>query len=524
MNVMVSLLILMTGLVVVATPLYVSADIMPDKPDPSQTIIINAAGASFPYPLIDLWRVEYNKEFPTVHLNYQSIGSGGGVKQHIEKTVNFAASDAPLTHSESALASGTLQIPETLGGVVIPYNLPEVPEKGLKLTGETIADIYLGKITRWNDSQITMYNPELNLPDEEIVLAKRSDGSGTTFVFTDYLSTKSPEFDEKVGKGKSVPWPSGVGAAGNEGVAGIVRSTPYSIGYVELAYAFQTGMSFAFVQNADGTAFIEPTLETISAASSEVASDLPTSDGDWSKVTLVNAPGATSYPIASFTYLLVYDELVGSAKSVEEAKAIVHMIHWMLTDGQQYSKSLLYVPLSDAVAEIGKQGLSQIKYGGNTLFDYGDSVGYSQRDNSEDQMSDEISSDSGGCLVATAAFGSELAPQVQFLREVRDNTMMSTSSGSAFMSGFNQIYYLFSPVIADMERENQIFRDMVRIFITPMLFTLSIMTLADSGSEVQVLGLGLSVLVLNLGMYVAAPALIGFKMYGRFKSVKFHLC
>ena len=505
-------LLIFTALVITPASLFAYAESAPEKPDPSQEFVINAAGASFPYPLIDLWRVEYNNEFPNIHLNYQSIGSGGGVKQHIEKTVNFAASDAPLKPSESQAAPGTLQIPETIGGVIVTYNLPEVPDKGLRLTGDTIADIYLGKITRWNDQQIAQYNPELALPDQEIVLAKRSDGSGTTFVFTDYLSATSPEFHEIVGKGKSVPWPSGVGAAGNEGVAGIVRSTPYSIGYVELAYAFQTGMSFAFVQNADGTAFVEPTLETISAASTGAADTLPTADGDWSKVTLVNAPGPDSYPIASFSYLLVYDDLSQSTKSVEEAKAVLHMIHWMITDGQKFSESLLYVPLPDAVVEIGKQGLDQIEYEGQKLSEY----------SSADGMQDDSQGDmpGGGCLVATAVFGSELAPQVQFLREVRDSTVMSTSSGSAFMAGFNQVYYSFSPAVADMARENPIFGDIVRAFITPMVSTLSIMAMADPGSEADVLGLGISVIMLNLGMYVAAPALIGFRLHRYLSSVR----
>ncbi|WP_316506484.1 phosphate ABC transporter substrate-binding protein PstS [Nitrosopumilus sp.] len=365
-----SLLILLTTIVAISAPISAEAATIPDEPNTSEQFQINGAGATFPFPLIDLWRVEYNKEFSNVNLNYQSIGSGGGVKQHIEKTVNFAASDAPLKQSEMDRAPNTLQIPEAIGGVVVAYNIPEIPDKGLKLTGIDIADIYLGKITKWNDERIAQHNPGLSLPDEEIVVAKRSDGSGTTFVFTDYLTTVSSEFDEQVGKGKNVPWPLGIGAAGNEGVAGIVRSTPYSFGYVELAYAFQTGMSFAFVQNADGTEFIEPTLETISAASGGVADNLPASDGDWSQVTLVNAPGKNSYPIASFTYLLVYEDLSQATKSIEEAKTVVHMIHWMITEGQNHSESLLYVPLSDSVAELGKQGLAKIKYGDETLFDY----------------------------------------------------------------------------------------------------------------------------------------------------------
>ena len=377
MKTKIPLLALLAAAAAASSPLCASAAQAPDMPDASQEFTILGVGASFPYPLIDLWRVEYNKEFPNVHLNYQSIGSGGGVKQHIERTVNFAASDAPLKQSEVNLAPGSLQIPEAIGGVVVAYNLPEVPDKGLKMTGSMIADIYLEKITRWSDPRIAQYNEGVPMPDEEIVLAKRSDGSGTTFVFTDYLSAVSDEFYDVVGVGKSVPWPGGIGAAGNEGVAGIVRSTPYSIGYVELAYAFQTSMPFAFVENADGTAFVEPTLETISAASGGVAPSLPAADGDWSKVTLVNAPGEDSYPIASFTYLLVHDDISQSTKSIEEAKAVIHMLHWMITDGQRHSESLLYVPLSDAVIEIGKQGLAMVKYGEQTLFDYdGEPPGY----------------------------------------------------------------------------------------------------------------------------------------------------
>ena len=366
-------------IVAIISPLQVNAATsMPEKPMESEKFSINAAGATFPFPLIDLWRVEYNKEYSNVNLNYQSIGSGGGIKQHIEKTVNFAASDKALKQKEAELAPKTLHIPEAIGGIVIGYNIPEVPEKGLNLTGEIIADIYLGKITKWNDSAIVEINPGINLPDEGIIAAHRSDGSGTTFVFTDYLSTVSSDFDKFVGAGKSVPWgdvPDSkatlVAAAGNEGVAGIIRSTEYSLGYVELAYAFQTGMSFAFVENADGTAFIEPTLDSISEASSGLADGgLPKAHEDWSGVTMVNAPGPNSYPISSFTYLLVYEDLEKSVDSLEEAKAVIHLIHWMITDGQEHSSKLLYVPLSDKVIEIGKQGLSRVKYEGNQIWDY----------------------------------------------------------------------------------------------------------------------------------------------------------
>ncbi len=365
-----SLLILLTAMGAITTPLVADAATSPDLPDSNQNFVLTGAGATFPFPLIDLWRVQYNNVYDNVNLNYQSIGSGGGIKQHIEKTVNFAASDKPMGDAERDLAPGTLHIPESIGGVVIVYNIPEVPYKGLNLTADVVTRIYMGEITRWNDSAIVAENPDLNLPDAEIVTAHRSDGSGTTFIFTDYLSTVSPAWEEQIGKGKSVPWPSGLAAAGNEGVAAIVKSTEYSIGYIELAYAFQTGMSFAYVENGDKTAFIEPTLDSISAASSGVADNLPAAEDSWSHVSLVNAPGSDSYPIASFTYLLVYDDLKSVTENKEQAKAVIHLIYWMITDGQEYSSSLLYVPLADKVTELGKQGLSQITYDGESLWDY----------------------------------------------------------------------------------------------------------------------------------------------------------
>ncbi len=367
-------MLMIAVLVAIISPFTANAESVPDLPDANLQFNLNGAGATFPFPLIDLWRVEYNEEHPNVNLNYQSIGSGGGVKQHIEKTVNFAASDKPMSEAERKLAPGTLHIPEAIGGVTIVYNIPEIPDKGLKLTGDEIADIYLGKITRWNDSRIVEHNPGVNLPDKEIVVANRSDGSGTTFVFTEYLVAVSPEWDEKIGKGKSVPWPVGIASAGNEGVAGIVKSTEYSIGYVELAYAFQTGMSYAYIQNHDGTEFVEPTLKSISAASSGVAESLPEAQESWVPVSLVDAPGPGSYPIASFTYLLVYDDLKPVSKTKEEAKAVIHMIYWMITEGQQYSPELLYVPLADKVVELGKRGLSKVTYDGEVLWEYSGTV------------------------------------------------------------------------------------------------------------------------------------------------------
>jgi len=363
-------ILLIATLVAIVPQFDANAESMPDAPDANVEFNLTGAGATFPFPLIDLWRVEYKNVYDNVNLNYQSIGSGGGIKQHIEGTVNFAASDKPMSEAERDLAVGTLHIPESIGGVTLVYNVPEVPNKGLKLTADAVSKIFLGEITRWDDPAITAENPGLNLPDKEIVTAHRSDGSGTTFIFTDYLTTVSPAWDEQIGKGKSVPWPSGLAAAGNEGVAGIVKTTEYSIGYIELAYAFQTGMSHAFVQNADKTAFIEPTLDSISAASSGVADNLPAAEDSWVDVSLVNAPGPDSYPLASFTYLLVYDDLKSVTDNKEQAKSVIHLIHWMITDGQEFAPSLLYVPLADKVVELGKQGLSKVTYDGEQLWDY----------------------------------------------------------------------------------------------------------------------------------------------------------
>jgi len=355
----------------VFVPLSASAAQGPEPPKSDKKFAINGAGATFPFPLIDTWRVEYNKLYPNVNLNYQSIGSGGGVKQHTEKTVNFGASDAPLTTDESKLASGTLHIPEAIGSVVIAYNLPEVPAKGLKLTGEVVANIYLGKIKKWNDPKITELNPDSKMPDRPILVTRRSDGSGTTYVFTDYLSKVSKEWATKVGVGKSVPWPTGVGAAGNEGVAWATRNTKYAIGYVELAYAYQNGMTYAYLQNADKTGFIEPNFDTVfEAAKSIPTGSLPRPEADWSQVSMTNALGPNSYPIASFTYLLVYENLNQAVSDKDTAKTLVHLINWMVTDGQKFSKPLLYVPLPPAIQELDKQALSRIKFDGEQIWNY----------------------------------------------------------------------------------------------------------------------------------------------------------
>ena len=331
----------------------------------AQQVTLNGAGATFPFPLIDTWRVEYQTVKPEVSINYQSIGSGGGVKQFIEKTVDFGASDAPLTPEEIQQAPGAVHIPETIGSVVAAYNLPI---EGLKLTGPILADIFLGKITTWNDPQIQSINSGLTLPAEDIVVVHRSDGSGTTFVWTDYLSNVSSGWDQQIGKGKSVQWPVGVGAPGNEGVANSINTTPNAIGYVELAYAITTGMKHAEIQNQAGN-FIQASINSTEAAVASAASSLPAGDQPWTNVTMVNAPGADSYPIASFSYLLLYKDLTTNPSLNDQNKAqnLVDFINWAVTDGQQFAPDLAYVPLPEVVVQNVQGTLGGLTFNGAPL-------------------------------------------------------------------------------------------------------------------------------------------------------------
>jgi phosphate transport system permease protein/phosphate transport system substrate-binding protein len=317
--------------------------------------------------LIDTWRVDYQKVQPGVNINYQSIGSGGGVKQFTEKTVDFGASDAPLTQNESKKASGAVHIPETIGSVVAAYNIPSIPDKGLKLSGEVLADIYLGKITKWNDPKIQSLNTDKTLPGDDIVVVHRSDGSGTTFVWTDYLSSVSTAWKDQLGKGKSVEWPTGIGAPGNEGVANAIKGTPNTIGYIELSYALTTNTPFAFIQNKEGK-FVEPSLESTKAAVQSYVSTLPKGDGDWSNVTLVNAVGADSYPIASFSYILLYKEM-STDPNLDQAKAksLVDFISWAITDGQKAAESLDYVPLPDGVVKLNQDTIKSLTFKGQPI-------------------------------------------------------------------------------------------------------------------------------------------------------------
>ncbi|TSA16458.1 MAG: phosphate ABC transporter substrate-binding protein PstS [Nitrosopumilales archaeon] len=364
-------LALMLILIIPTTSLSAHAATVPDVPADGKTFQFTGAGSSFAFPIVDKWRVEYNKIYPSVSLNYQPIGSGAGINLFTKKTVDFGATDAPLTKDEAKKAPDALTIPETIGAVVVVYKLPEFPNSGLKLTAKVIADIYMGKISTWNDPQIQKLNPGVKFSKNKIVLVHRSDGSGTTYTFTDYLSGADREWAGAVGKGKSVPWRSGVGASGNAGVANTVKNVPYSLGYVELAYAIQNKMSYAYIKNADGTAFVEPTLDSTKVAATALASKLPEADADWSNVSIVNAQGKDAYPISTFSYLLVYKDL-DKVKNMDKnkAKAEIHLIYWMITDGQKYASKLTYVPLPDAVQEVDKRGLAKIKFQGEQLFDY----------------------------------------------------------------------------------------------------------------------------------------------------------
>jgi phosphate transport system substrate-binding protein len=351
------------------------------------SVTIDGAGATFPFPLIDTWRVEYPTVKPDVSINYQSIGSGGGVKQFTEKTVDFGATDAPLTANETQAAPGAVHIPETIGSVVAAYNINGVQEKGLRLTGPVLAGIFRGEITRWDDPQIAELNPNLPLPSQDIVVVHRSDGSGTTFIWTSYLSKVSPEWNQAIGVGKSVSWPVGLGAPGNEGVANTIQSTPNSIGYVELAYVLTTDMDYAFLQNQAGN-FVEPSLESTGAAvaaatnnntqtsnnsttgaSNTTSTTLPAGDASWEKVSLLDAPGADSYPIASFSYLLLYKELSDNPRidSMEKARALVDFVDWAITDGQQFAGELAYVSLPDSVVQHNQETLRSLTFQGEPV-------------------------------------------------------------------------------------------------------------------------------------------------------------
>lgn len=315
--------------------------------------LINGAGATFPYPIYSKWFSEYAKVDRGVKFNYQSIGSGGGIKQITEQTVDFGASDKFLSDAELKAAPGKLlNIPTVMGAVVVTYNVPGV-RGGLKLKSEDVADIYLGKITMWNDRRIADDNPGVHLPAKPIVVVHRSDGSGTTSIFTNFLCGVSPEWAKNVGTGTSVKWPVGLGGKGNEGVAGQVKTTEYAVGYVELAYAFENKLPYASLKNRAGY-FVEPAIKTTSAAAAGAAKQMP---ADY-RINLVNQPGKDAYPVVGFTWLLVYEQ----QKDKVKGKKLVEFLEWELHKGQKMAAPMLYAPLPANVVKMVEKTIKSIKY------------------------------------------------------------------------------------------------------------------------------------------------------------------
>jgi phosphate transport system substrate-binding protein len=313
---------------------------------------INGAGATFPYPIYSKWFSEYNKLHPDIEINYQSIGSGGGIKQLSNQTVFFGATDGPMTQDQILAAPGkVLHLPTVLGGVVPIYNVPGVDAE-LKFSGKVLADIILGKIAKWNDPAIASLNPGVKLPGTDITVAHRSDGSGTTYIFVDYLSKVSPDFKQKVGVATAVRWPVGVGGKGNEGVAGLVKQTPGTIGYVELIYALQNKIDYGSVQNTEGE-FVRCSIDSVTAAAAVAAGKMP---ADF-RVSITNAPGKGVYPISSFTWMLLYESPRDKAKS----RIMMDFMKWALTEGQKYAKDLGYAPLPGNVVQLELEALKRIK-------------------------------------------------------------------------------------------------------------------------------------------------------------------
>ena len=312
---------------------------------------LNGAGATFPNPIYSKWFSEYHKLHPDIEINYQSIGSGGGIRQVIAGTVDFGASDGPMTDDQLKEAKmKILHFPTVLGADVPAYNIPGVNAE-LKFTPDALAGIFLGKITKWNDKALTGPNPGVSLPDRDIIVVHRSDGSGTTYIWTDYLSKVSPEWQSQAGKGTSVKWPVGLGGKGNEGVAGSIRQLQGSIGYVELIYAVQNNISYGSVKNAAGN-FVKASLESVTAA----AASAPKMPADF-RVSITNAPGKDAYPISSFTWLLI----PAQAKDASHSKILADFLNWMVTDGQRMTAALSYAPLPEGVVQKEKEAIKQVQ-------------------------------------------------------------------------------------------------------------------------------------------------------------------
>jgi phosphate transport system substrate-binding protein len=313
---------------------------------------LNGAGATFPYPIYSKWFSEYKQQNPSVSINYQSIGSGGGIQQVTSGTVDFGAADVPMTAEQIAKAKvKVLALPTVLGAVVPVYNVPGV-NKELNFSGDVIADIYLGKIANWNDPRIVKDNPGVSLPNNPILPVYRSEGSGTTFIFTDYLSKVNSDFKSRIGAGAAVKWPTGIGQKGNEGVAGMVRQSPNSFGYVELIYAQQNKMPFGAVKNASGK-FLQASTDGVTAAAASAAKTMP---ADY-RVSITNAAGPDAYPISSFTWLLIPTQSTDAAKT----KALVGFLNWMLDHGESEAASLSYAPLPKQVQDMVRKSVTTIK-------------------------------------------------------------------------------------------------------------------------------------------------------------------
>jgi phosphate transport system substrate-binding protein len=322
------------------------------------TVSLQGAGATFPNPLYQKWLSEYGKAHGNVKIDYQSIGSGGGIKQLKEQTVDFGASDAPMKDEDLKSAPGEiLHIPTVLGAVVITYNLTGTNQP-LKFSPDTIADIFLGKITKWNDPKIATDNSGVTLPAQNITVVHRSDGSGTSAVFTDYLAKVSAEWKDKVGSGTSPSWPVGVGGKGNEGVTGQVKNTPNTIGYVELAYAVQNHFPVAQIKNASGS-FVTPSIDSVTAAAAASAASMP----EDLRVSITNASGAQAYPISSYTYILLYKDQKDAAKGL----ALVDFLWWGLHDGEAFAKPLQYAPLPEDVVKRAEAKINAVTSGGKPL-------------------------------------------------------------------------------------------------------------------------------------------------------------
>ncbi|MCS7140162.1 MAG: phosphate ABC transporter substrate-binding protein PstS [Nitrososphaerota archaeon] len=366
------ILIAVACVVVAVVVLGVAAYQLPTQTMEEKTVAIDGAGATFPFPLIDKWITEYNKIRPKVFINYKPIGSGGGIRAHMEKTVHFAATDVPLTEAQLRNASGTLHIPITIGGVVVIYNVPGVP-KGLNFTGEVLAKIFLGEITKWNDPRIVEINPRASLPDKDIVVVRRADASGTTFIWTSYLSAVSKEWRERVGVGTSVNWPVGLGARGNDGVAATVQQTPYSIGYVEFTYAKMNNLTYGNLKNAAGE-FIEPSIESFMRAAAAAALTLPRGNESWSEVSIVKSvvndtKARGVYPITSFSYIIVYRELSALPNMDQDtARALVYFLWWCTHEGQNYAAGLYYVPLPAEVIRHNEETIKMITFNGQRVY------------------------------------------------------------------------------------------------------------------------------------------------------------